>query len=106
MTASHSRILIIHADPTLLAQLADNFARFGPTLSGAASPMQMRERLAEEDYALVVLDTAIAAGRELALLRELAIERRMPVIVHSAACGDADRIAALEMGAEDCLRAV
>jgi two-component system OmpR family response regulator len=103
MTALYSRILIVDDDPSQLTQLADNFARYGLSVVGAASPMQMRERMALEDYALVVLDTAIAPGQGAALLRELAIERRLPVIVHSAACGDAERIAALEMGAEDCL---
>jgi two-component system OmpR family response regulator len=103
MTALYSRILIVDDDPSQLTQLADNFARYGLSVVGAASPRQMRERLALEHYALVVLDTAIAPGQGAALLRELAIERRLPVIVHSAACGDAERIAALEMGAEDCL---
>lgn len=98
-----SRLLIVDDDATQIGQLADNFARYGLHVTGADTPLQMRERLAEEDYALVVFDPAVAPGQGTALLRELAIERRLPVIVHSAACSDADRIAALEMGAEDCL---
>ncbi|MEC3950566.1 response regulator transcription factor [Sphingobium sp. HWE2-09] len=103
MTISHNRLLIVDTDTTQLAQLADNFVRYGLNVEGAASPLLMRERLAAADYALVVLDTAIAPGEGATLLHELAIERRLPVIVHSAALDDAQRIAALEMGAEDCL---
>ncbi|MBZ9649435.1 response regulator transcription factor [Sphingobium sp. 3R8] len=103
MTISHSRLLIVDNDSAQLAQLADNFARYGLIVEGAESPLQMRTALAQHDYALVVLDPAIAPEQGAALLRELAIERRLPVIVHSAACGEADRIAALELGAEDCL---
>jgi two-component system OmpR family response regulator len=103
MTVSHNRLLIVDTDTAQLALLADNFVRYGLNVDGAASPLLMRERLAEAHYALVVLDTAIAPGEGAALLRELAIERALPVIVHSAALGDAERIAALEMGAEDCL---
>ncbi|MGW8200946.1 winged helix-turn-helix domain-containing protein [Sphingomonas bisphenolicum] len=103
MTISHSRLLIVDNDSAQFAQLADNFARYGLIVEGAESPLQMRTALAQHDYALVVLDPAIAPEQGAALLRELAIERRLPVIVHSAACGEADRIAALELGAEDCL---
>jgi two-component system OmpR family response regulator len=103
MTVLPNRLLIVDDDATQIGQLADNFARYGLHVTGAASALQMRERLEQEDYALVVLDPAVAPGQGTALLRELAIERRLPVIVHSAACGDAERIAALEMGAEDCL---
>lgn len=103
MTISHSRLLIVDNDSAQLAQLADNFARYGLIVEGAETLLQMRAALAQQDYALVVLDPAIAPDQGAALLRELAIERRLPVIVHSAACSDADRIAALELGAEDCL---
>ena len=103
MTGSHNRLLIVDDDTPLVAQLADAFARYGLIVDGAATLLQMRAALAQQDYALVVLDSAIAPDQGTALLRELAIERRLPVIVHSAACSDADRIAALELGAEDCL---
>ncbi|KQN06803.1 two-component system response regulator [Sphingobium sp. Leaf26] len=98
-----SRLLIVDDDATHIGQLADSFAPYGLDVTGAASALQMRERLELETYALVVFDPAVAPDQGAALLRELAIERRLPVIVHSAACSDADRIAALEMGAEDCL---
>ncbi|KMS54630.1 winged helix-turn-helix domain-containing protein [Sphingobium cupriresistens] len=103
MTISHSRLLIVDNDSAQLAQLADNFARYGLIVVGVETPLQMRAALAQHDYALVVLDPAIAPEKGAALLHELAIERHLPVIVHSAACGEADRIAALELGAEDCL---
>lgn len=103
MTISHSRLLIVDNDSAQLAQLADNFARYGLIVEGAETVLHMRAALARQDYALVVLDPAIAPEHGAALLRELAIDRRLPVIVHSAACSDADRIAALELGAEDCL---
>ena len=103
MTVMLSHLLIVDDDATQIGQLADNFARYGLHVTGAGTPLQMRERLAEEDYALVVFDPAIAPDQGAALLRELAIERRLPVIVHSAAFSEADRIAALELGAEDCL---
>ncbi|MFC3440566.1 winged helix-turn-helix domain-containing protein [Sphingobium rhizovicinum] len=103
MTASHSRLLIVDKDTGLLASLADEFAPYGFVIDAAQSAGQMRDRLAGQDYALVILDIMSVPGEAPAVLRDLAIERRLPVIVHSAACVDGERIAALEMGAEDCL---
>lgn len=103
MTGPYSRLLIVDKDSTLLASLADDFAPYGFEIDAASSVIQMRERLAGQAYALVILDTLSVPGEAPAVLRELAIERRLPVIVHSTACVAGERIAALEMGAEDCL---
>ncbi|WP_298394286.1 response regulator transcription factor [Sphingobium sp.] len=103
MTGSYSRLLIVDKDPALPANLADEFAPYGFRLDAATSAGQMRDRLAGQDYALVILDIMSVPGEAPAVLRDLAIERRLPVIVHSTACTDGERIAALEMGAEDCL---
>ncbi|WP_230461169.1 winged helix-turn-helix domain-containing protein [Sphingobium sp. CAP-1] len=87
----------------MLAHLAGHFTPYGFDVDAAPSAPLMREHLAREHYALVVLDMLTAPEEGSGLLRELAIERRLPVIVHSAACDEAERIAVLEMGAEDCV---
>jgi two-component system OmpR family response regulator len=102
MTGHNDRLLIVDEDTALLADLAALFGRYGLTVDPAPTIDVMRARLARQDYALVVLDPA--AGADSGLLHELAIARRLPVIVHSASLDEAERIAALEMGAEDCLR--
>jgi two-component system OmpR family response regulator len=103
MTGLNSRLLIVDKDTTLLASLADDFAPYGFAIDSALNAHMVRERLAQNDYALVILDTLAVPDEAPALLRELAVERSLPVIVHSTACNEAERIAALEMGAEDCL---
>ncbi|HAF41163.1 MAG TPA: DNA-binding response regulator [Sphingobium sp.] len=99
----HKRLLIVDDDAPLTARLADLFARYGFATDDAASPGVMRALLGRTDYALVVLDPLIQADNGGGLLRELVVDHRLPVILHSAACTEATRIAALEMGAEDCL---
>ncbi|SEI97858.1 two-component system, OmpR family, response regulator [Sphingobium sp. AP50] len=103
MTGLNSRLLIVDKDTTLLASLADDFAPYGFAIDPAPTAPLMREHLAREEYDLVILDTLAVPDEAPALLRELAIERRLPVIIHSTACSEPERIAALEMGAEDCL---
>ncbi|MCI4591260.1 response regulator transcription factor [Sphingobium sp. BYY-5] len=103
MIDPHRRLLIVDDDAPLTAHLADLFARYGFVTDGAATVDAMRIMLAQKDYALVVLDPLVQADNGGALLCELVMERRLPVILHSTACTEATMIAALEMGAEDCL---
>jgi two-component system OmpR family response regulator len=103
MIALHRRLLIVDDDAALTAQLADQFSPYGFDADGAATPAEMRIMLARRDYALVVLDPMVQPANAAGLLRELIAEHRLPVILHSAACLEAERIAALEFGADDCL---
>lgn len=103
MIALHRRLLIVDDDAPLTARLADLFAQYGFSVDAAATAGAMRAMLGQKDYALVVLDPLVQADHGGALLRELVTEHRLLVILHSAACTEATRIAALEMGAEDCL---
>lgn len=101
MTSLQQRLLIVDDDGPLLDGLAGYFAAYGFATQGVRSSDAMRTWLACENYALVVLDVALNNGT--AMLRELVADHDLPVIVHSAACGEAERIAMLELGAEDCL---
>lgn len=101
MTVPPRRLLVVDDDAPQLAMLASDFARFGFAVEGTSCPATMHARLRQADFALVVLEPLVRPGP--ALLRELLTEHGLPVIVHSTACGEADRIAALEMGAEDCI---
>lgn len=102
MTPSHRHLLIVDDDAPLLEALTARFACYGFAVEGASTPAMMRARLAQAEWALVVLEPLVQAQPGHGLLREL-VERGLPVIVHSRAGNDAERIAALEMGAEDCL---
>ena len=101
MTALQPRLLIVDDDRPLRNGLADYFAPYGFAAEGVASPDATRGRIADGDMALVVLDIAVPGGP--ALLRELVADHDLPVIVHSGACSESERIAMLEMGAEDCV---
>lgn len=95
----HKRLLIVDDDIELLDSLTASFACYGFAVESVSSAEMIRAKLA--DVALVVLEPLVVQAG-LAVLREL-VERGVPVIVHSRAGSDAERIAALEMGAEDCL---
>jgi two-component system OmpR family response regulator len=104
MIALHRRLLIVDDDAALTARLADQFSAYGYAADGAATPAEMRIMLTRRDYALVVLDPLVQPSDAAGLLRELIGDHRLPVILHSTACQEAERIAALEFGVEDCLR--
>ena len=99
MMVPQKRLLIVDDDIELLDSLTASFACYGFALEGVSSAELMRAKMA--DVALVVLEPLVVQTGT-GLLREL-VERGVPVIVHSRAGSDTERIAALEMGAEDCL---
>ena len=99
MMVPHKHLLIVDDDIELLDSLTASFACYGFAVESVSSAEMLRAKLA--DVALVVLEPLVVQAG-LAVLREL-VERGVPVIVHSRAGSDAERIAALEMGAEDCL---
>ena len=98
-----TRILIVDDDAGIRSLVASFLEKHGLQVDGASDPAQMRERLAQADYALVVLDVMMPGEDGLSALRELQKIGGPPVIMLSAVGTDIDRIVGLEIGAEDYL---
>lgn len=98
-----SHILLADDDAELLSSLSDYFGRYGFAVDTAASLAEMRRLSERQSYDLLIAEPTMPGQHTAGLLREFAIERRIPVIIHSRANGDIDRILGLEMGAEDYL---
>lgn len=94
-------LLIVEDDPMLGEALRDGLAlRFrthlAPTLADA------RLALETMDFSLVILDLSLPDGSGLDLLREMRkAQRNLPVIILTARDRTEDRIAGLELGADD-----
>jgi two-component system catabolic regulation response regulator CreB len=96
-----ARILLVEDEPAILESLAYVLGRDGfqvVTASGAAEA----RALAADTVDLVVLDLMLPDGSGFDLIRGWrAGERPMPIIVLSSRDAEADRVAALESGADD-----
>lgn len=100
---NQSQILLADDDAALLTSLSDYFGRYGFAVDTATGAAEMRGKADEQRYDLIVAEPTMPGLHTAGLLREFAIERKIPVIIHSRAASDLDRILGLEMGAEDYL---
>jgi DNA-binding response OmpR family regulator len=97
-----ARILLVEDEPAILESLAYVLGRDGFTVLSAKSAAEASERAVGAD--LVVLDLMLPDGSGFDLIRgwrATVQARAMPIIVLSSRDGEADRVAALESGADD-----
>jgi two-component system OmpR family response regulator len=98
-----TRILIVDDDAGIRSLMSSFLDRHGFRTDTAADPIEMRARLQQQCYDLIVLDVMMPREDGLTALRQLQRTDAPPVIMLSAVGSDVDRIVGLEMGAEDYL---
>jgi two-component system catabolic regulation response regulator CreB len=95
-----ARILLVEDEPAILESLAYVLGRDGFTVILAKNAAEAAALAAQAD--LTVLDLMLPDGSGFDLIRDFrATERPMPIIVLSSRDAEADRVAALESGADD-----
>ena len=99
--SSRSRILIVDDHPSIREPLASYLERFDFEVETAADGVAMRQKLAQRDFSLIVLDVMMPGEDGLSLCRYVAEHLKIPVILLTAVTEQADRIAGLEVGADD-----
>ena len=103
VTADRKRpgILLVEDEPAITEPLAEALERegFQPILAGSAREALDRARTAMPD--LVLLDIGLPDGSGLDVCRELRRASEVPIIMLTARGSEADRVAGLELGADD-----
>lgn len=94
-------ILVVDDDPGIRELTAEFLARHGYHADTAPDAAGLRAKLAERNYALIVLDVMMPGEDGLSVLRTLDPATAPAVIILSAIGADVDRIVGLEMGADD-----
>jgi DNA-binding response OmpR family regulator len=98
-----ARILLVEDEPAILESLAYVLSRDGFTVATAKNASEAAA-VAGGNIDLVVLDLMLPDGSGFDLIRGwrgVATRRPMPIIVLSSRDAEADRVAALESGADD-----
>ncbi|MFN3622971.1 MAG: response regulator [Hyphomicrobium sp.] len=104
MNSSTHQILVVDDDSEIRKLLARYLEGQGFRVQLAASRHEMRERLANCQIDLVVLDVMLPDGSGLDICRDLRAQRSsVPIILLTALKEDVDRIIGLEIGADDYL---
>ena len=96
-----TRLLVVDDDPGIRELTAEFLAAHGYQVDTAEDGAAMRRRLAEERYALIVLDVMMPGEDGLTILRSLDRATAPAVIILSVIGEEVDRIVGLEMGADD-----
>jgi two-component system OmpR family response regulator len=96
-----TRILIVDDDPGIRELTAAFLVGHGYAVDVAADGTEMRARLEQESYALIVLDVMMPGEDGLSILRSLDRSSSPAVIIMSVISEEVDRIVGLEMGADD-----
>jgi len=95
-----ARILVVEDEPAIAESVAYALRRDGFAVTLAQTLAEAEERRADAD--LVILDLMLPDGSGFEWISEIRGERRdKPIIVLSSRDGEADRVAALETGADD-----
>ena len=104
MSPSAPHILVVDDDSEIRKLLARYLESQGFRVLVAASCHELRDRLANSQIDLVVLDVMLPDGSGLDACRDLRAQRSsVPIILLTALKEDVDRIVGLEIGADDYL---
>jgi len=98
-----TRLLIVDDDEKFVRLLRDYLEPFGYQVDAAHDGRQGLAMALDGEYAAVILDIMLPGLNGLDLLRELRHESHVPVIMLTALGDEPDRIAGLEIGADDYL---
>jgi DNA-binding response OmpR family regulator len=93
------RILVVEDEPAIAESVAYALGRDGFAVTLAPTAREAEDSAANAD--LVVLDLMLPDGSGFALIDKWRKSLRIPIIVLSSRDGEADRVAALETGADD-----
>ena len=95
------RILVVDDHEDIREPLAAYLSRYNLEVTVAADGAGMRNALARSRFDLIVLDVMLPGEDGLSLCRWVHEHLRTPVILLTAMADTADRVAGLEMGADD-----
>ena len=101
MTTTTPRVLIIEDDPNVAEVVTRYLEREGYTVEVADDGLEGLERALSDPPDLVVLDLMLPALSGLEVCRRLRAKAPVPVIMLTARGEEVDRIAGLELGADD-----
>jgi len=95
------KILVIEDEPSIAENITDALGTdgFEPVWCGTGG--EAREALASDGFSLVVLDIGLPDANGFELAREIRRRSDIPIIFLTARSGEVDRVAGLELGADD-----
>jgi len=101
MSVDPARILVVEDEEALADTLRYNLEREGYTVSVAPDGRRALERFRADAPTLVILDLMLPEMSGLDVCRAIRAESDVPIIMVTAKDSEADKVAGLELGADD-----
>jgi two-component system response regulator RegX3 len=101
MSTDPPRILVVEDEESLAESVRYNLEREGYGVSVASDGRQALERFRADEPSLVILDLMLPEISGLDLCRTMRAESDIPIIMVTAKDSEADKVAGLELGADD-----
>jgi two-component system KDP operon response regulator KdpE len=101
-TSGHaSRVLVVDDEAQIRRLLSVSLSNHGFRVTTAGTGSEAVERLSEHTYDLVLLDLGLPDADGVQVCRDIREWSSVPIIVVSVREGEADKVAALDAGADD-----
>jgi two-component system response regulator RegX3 len=101
MSTEATRILVVEDEEPLADSVRYHLEREGYAVSVASDGRRALESFRDEDPSLIVLDLMLPEISGLDVCRSIRAESDVPIIVVTAKDSEADKVAGLELGADD-----
>jgi two-component system, OmpR family, response regulator len=101
MARSQARILLVDDEQAVQTLLTYPLRKEGYEVVGATDGQQALDRFSEERFDLVVLDIMLPKLDGIEVCRRLRTRSQVPIIMLTAKGDEIDKVAGLEMGADD-----
>jgi DNA-binding response OmpR family regulator len=101
VSSQRPTILLVEDERAITEPLAEALEREGFNAAVAGTAAEAMETAASRDPDLVLLDIGLPDGSGLDVCRELRRDSQVPIIMLTARGAEADRVAGLELGADD-----
>jgi two-component system response regulator RegX3 len=95
------KILLVEDEDALVESISYNLVREGFAVVAAADGERALERFRAEHPAIVILDLMLPKLSGLDVCRSIRSESNVPILILTAKDGEADKVAGLELGADD-----
>ncbi|HEY3192958.1 MAG TPA: response regulator transcription factor [Solirubrobacterales bacterium] len=101
MARGHARILLVDDEQAVQTLLTYPLRKEGYEVVGAVDGQEALDRFTEERFDLVVLDIMLPKLDGIEVCRRLRTRSQVPIIMLTAKGDEIDKVAGLEMGADD-----
>jgi two-component system, OmpR family, torCAD operon response regulator TorR len=101
MSSRPPRLLVVEDDPAILSLFAAYLEKDGYQVTGAATAASAEALVKKQEFDLILLDLGLPDEDGLVVARRIRASSTVPLVFVTQRAGDADKIAGLELGADD-----